>query len=290
MIPPRIILAAVDFSAPSRTALEFAARFARHTAATLHVVYVEEPLLAEAARQSGVDLAKDTQEELRRFVAAAGAESLSPQLHALTGPTTDRILEVAREQRADLVVLGSHGMSGAERTIFGSVTERVLRRAGVSVLVTPPQWSNGRSTAMGMSGIGPVIAGVAFTPASTAAATAACQLATVFGTRVEMVHVVESLPVLERWRSHAEAVIRNRTEAAQSALEDVVRDIGCRVPVDAHVATGNIAEQLAEAAGTGNRRPLLVLGRRSPDQGTPGAIAYRVLTLARVPVLMYVQS
>ena len=56
MMPPRSILAAVDFSAPSRVALEFAARLANHCQASLHVLYVEDPLLAAAAKAQGIDL------------------------------------------------------------------------------------------------------------------------------------------------------------------------------------------------------------------------------------------
>jgi hypothetical protein len=55
--------------------------------------------------------------------------------------------------------------------------------------------------------------------------------------------------------------------------------------------TGAVAVQLAEAAASSStRRPILVLGRRNPGEkgGVPGSTAYRVLLLAKAPVLMYV--
>jgi nucleotide-binding universal stress UspA family protein len=290
MIPPRVIVAATDFSDPSRTALEFAARLARQTGAALHVVHVEDPLLAEAARQSGFDLSKDTAEELGRFLAAVTpAADAAPRRHVVRGPAVDAILDVAEQQRADLVVVGSHGMSGAERLLFGSTTEGVLRHAPMSVLVTPPEWSF-RPDARDLSGAGPVIAGVALSPPSVAAATAACRLAAAIGTRVEMVHVVPELPVLTRWRVHADAAMRDRVATARSALEAVMREVACTVPVQARVETGAIPNGLADAAApSADRRPILVLGRLSGGKGAaPGSIAYRVLSLARVPVLMYV--
>ena len=64
MFPPRVVLAAVDFSEPSRVALVCAARLARQCGAELHVLHAEDPLLAEAARAGGVDLAGETRDEL----------------------------------------------------------------------------------------------------------------------------------------------------------------------------------------------------------------------------------
>lgn len=70
MSPARTILAATDFSDPSRAALVFAARMARHHQAALHVVHAEHPLLDAAAGHSGVDLAAQTREEPRNRVSA----------------------------------------------------------------------------------------------------------------------------------------------------------------------------------------------------------------------------
>ena len=47
------------------------------------------------------------------------------------------ILDVAHRHGADLVVVGGRGMSGAERMVFGSTTDELVRRADVSVLVAP---------------------------------------------------------------------------------------------------------------------------------------------------------
>ena len=289
MIPPRVILTGVDFSDPSRTALAFAARLARHTGAALHVLHVEDPLLAEAARHSGIDLAKDTEEELGRFLATASpAAQASPMRHVATGPAADRILEVAEQQKADLVVVGSHGMSGVARVVFGSVTEAILHRAGMSVLVTPSEWSHARSDAVDLSGTGPVVAGMALSPPSLAAGGAACRLAAALGTTVEMVHIVPALTVLARWRKQADTALHDRVAAARTALDAVMHTVACQVPVVPRVANGAVAEGLAEVASpSGTRRPILVLGRLAPDQGVPGGIAYRALMLAQVPVLMY---
>jgi nucleotide-binding universal stress UspA family protein len=294
MIPPKVVLAAVDFSEPSAVALTFASRLASESGATLHVIYAEDPFLADAARQAGIDLAADTQQELARFVAAALGERPGPATTVIeTGPAIDVILEAARRVHADVLVLGSHGMSGAERLMFGSTTEGVLRRAPVSAMVVPPTWQPSRTDAPGLSGAGPVVVGVDLGESSSATLAAACRLASLLGTSVEAAHVVTNPPVLARWRGHAESAVRDRLAAGRAKLTQVLQDAKCEVSTRAVAETGDVPERLAAIAAAGpHRQPILVLGRHRRDAkgGPPGAIAYRVLSLARVPVLMHVAT
>src|SRR5262245_64083256 len=79
MLPPRAILAAVDFSESSRIALMLAARLAQQCGAALHVLHAEDPLLVAAAAETNFDLTSDTREELSRFIKTAPpAADLSP--------------------------------------------------------------------------------------------------------------------------------------------------------------------------------------------------------------------
>jgi nucleotide-binding universal stress UspA family protein len=292
MIPPRTILAPVDFSEPSRTALAAAARLARHTGATLVTVYAESPLLAEAARQGHIDLAADTDSELERFIGATPpAAGLSSRRHVGVGTPVDVITAAAQEMQADLIVIGSHGMSGPARFVFGSTTEAVLRRSPVSVLVTPASWTPAQPGGADLAGTGPVIAAIDFSSESIAAAKAACRLAEVLKTTVTLVHVVAEMAVREQWQPHAEAVIRNRTEEARAQLESLSQTLASPVPVSTRVETGDIPHALASAAApSAGAHAILVLGRKAPGQrdGAPGAIAYRVLMLAQVPVLVHI--
>ena len=293
MIPPRVVLAAVDFSDPSRIALLFARRLACHSGAALHVLHAQEPLLAEGARQAGFDLARDTEAELDRFAAGPprAAAERPPRLHVATGPAVDVIVQTAQRIDADVVVVGSHGMSGAERIVFGSTTEGLLRRAPFSVLVTPAEWYSVEPWVPDLSGTGPVIAAVDFTPAAIDAAKAGCRLAMMLNTTVELIHVVPEPTVLVRWRGHAAVAVRDLAEAARTKLAKLAESSGCDVTVQVRVTQGATAHQLAECTASSEaRRPVLVLGRRSPGEkgGAPGATAYRVLMLSKVPVLMYV--
>jgi hypothetical protein len=141
-----------------------------------------------------------------------------------------------------------------------------------------------------LTGIGPIVAGIESAEPALSSAAAACRLASLLGTSVELRHIVPELPVPQRWRGHAEAVVTRAIDDAKRELASVVPSLGATVPVTLHVETGRVAEGLARAvAPAAGRSPLLVLGRRNRRGrlGGPGATAYRVLTLAHAPVLVY---
>ena len=54
------------------------------------------------------------------------------------GAADEAILDYAKENNIDLIVMSTHGRSGVHRWIFGSVTQRVLRHSPVPVLIVPP--------------------------------------------------------------------------------------------------------------------------------------------------------
>ena len=291
MFPPRAVLAAVDFSEPSRVALVYAARLARQCNATLHVLHAEDPLLAGAARAAGIDLTSETREELGAFMqSAAPAGDWTPMHHVVIGPAVDVIRDIAERERADVIVIGMRGMSGAERTMFGSTTEGVLRQADTSVLVVPSGWTPPQPATRDLTGSGPIVAGIELSTQALAATHAACRMAALLGTSVEAVHVVPALAVPARWSVHAEAALREHVEAARADLTAALHDLKAEYPLTLMIRSGHVADELAAAVTpAGGTDPLLVLGRRTQAErgGAPGSTAYRVLTRAAVPVLMY---
>ncbi|MCS7174001.1 MAG: universal stress protein [Armatimonadetes bacterium] len=142
----RTVLVPVDFSPASDAALPWAELLARTFGARivlLHVVeltYEElsafsewaggEPLV-EAVLRAAEERAR---EELR--ARAGRLQDAEVLLHTAFGTATarHRIPEVAREVSADLVVMGTHGRTGVERILFGSVAEHVVRTSPVPVL------------------------------------------------------------------------------------------------------------------------------------------------------------
>jgi nucleotide-binding universal stress UspA family protein len=55
-------------------------------------------------------------------------------VHLLSGYSSTEILRLAEESRFDLIVMGSHGLTGLAHVLFGSTADRVVRRAPCSVL------------------------------------------------------------------------------------------------------------------------------------------------------------
>ena len=290
MFPPRVILAAVDFSEPSRVALTFAARLAKQCHALLHVLHVEDPLLAGAARSAGIDLTAETRVELGAFMQKAfPAGDWTPSHHVVTGAPVEGICHIVERESSDLVVLGAKGMSGLESAIFGSTTEGVLRKADASVLVVPESWTPPRPDLNDLTGMGPVVVGMEATPAAIGAARIAAELASLLGTTVDIRHVVPATPVLARWSAHADAAQAKRVADAKAEISSALHLAGF-TPTKVEVEVGSVAERLAAAVATrGDRRPLLVLGRRTSSErgGAPGSTAYRVLSLGGAPVLMW---
>ena len=294
MSAPRTILAAVDFSETSQTALAVAARFARHYGAALHVLHVQDALLSIAARQEGIDLSRDTGDALQAFVTSAWpAVDCSPECHVVTGAAPEMILDTAQRVDAGLLVVGGRGMSRAERLVFGSTTEGVLRRANLSVLVVPRGWTPPRADVSDLSGVGPVVAGVDLSDPSVEAAHTACELAAMLGTSLTVVSVVPELTVVSGWHALAQRAVQDRVAAAGQELKVLIDGLGCSVPVEMRVEAGAVPHRLAEAAvPSSGQAPILVLGKKASGNtgAAPGAIAYRVLGRANVPVLMHVST
>jgi nucleotide-binding universal stress UspA family protein len=141
--PPRSILCPVDFSAPSKLALRAAAVLARRSGVGLTVLFVEDPLLSSAARAAlhttGFSSAAAT--ELREFVQQGIGEEragLEVEYAVATGNPAKEITKAASKWKSDLIVMGTQGMSGPRKMVFGSTTEAVLETATVPVLAVPP--------------------------------------------------------------------------------------------------------------------------------------------------------
>jgi nucleotide-binding universal stress UspA family protein len=80
--------------------------------------------------------AKSAQATLSAAEALVAGEGLSvTKIHVPFSIAADAILQTAEGQGADLIVMGSHGRSGIEKLLLGSVTQRVLQDAPMPVLV-----------------------------------------------------------------------------------------------------------------------------------------------------------
>lgn len=136
------ICCAVDFGDPSRVALEQAANLASRFEADLtliHVVVPPPPAERDVLVSSrAVDTTQGVEDEemLARWRVDAEARAGRPvRSLVLSGDPATQIMRHAREERCDLVVVGTHGRTGIPRLVLGSVAERVARGSPCPVLI-----------------------------------------------------------------------------------------------------------------------------------------------------------
>ena len=197
MITIKRILCPVDFSSFSCRAFEHAAVLARWYEAELTVLHVS-PLMPTMfglePALSATTLAPFDREalgrELLEFVGDTAKATREPALVIRSGPAAATILTVATEIRADLVVLGTHGRTGFEKFMLGSVTEKVVRKARCPVLTVPSRAAGDPENPL----FARILCGVDFSEASDHAARHAVSLAQEAKGRLTLLHVVEWLP------------------------------------------------------------------------------------------------
>jgi nucleotide-binding universal stress UspA family protein len=142
MIDWKRICCAIDFEAASRVGMEGAADLARRLEAELTLVHVlvRPPPAASDVLVSSRGVVEAEAEESEEKLSAWRAEAerrAGRTVHArlLSGDAATEIVRHAREERFDLVVVGTHGRTGIPHLVLGAVAERVARQCPCPVLV-----------------------------------------------------------------------------------------------------------------------------------------------------------
>jgi nucleotide-binding universal stress UspA family protein len=189
------ILCPVDFSELSARALGYARLLAQCGNARLTVAYAEsfspppyftEGRVAELERQYRESF-QQAESALRDFVKATlGADSGTVAVRVIEALPADGIRKLAEDTKADLIVMGTHGRSGVNRLMLGSVAERVLRESRIPVLTV-------RGDAP-LAAPKNILCPVNDTPAARQAVAVAAELAQCTGGNVVALYVKETDP------------------------------------------------------------------------------------------------
>ena len=137
----RSIVVGTDGSPPSDAALQEAIDLARTQGAQLHIVaaYPDPARIREHIASTGRDLTPDlmlaAENLLARARERAEAAGVSVETHDSEADPADALLDVAKEQAADLIVVGDRGLRGVTRFLLGSVSSKVVQHAECSVQV-----------------------------------------------------------------------------------------------------------------------------------------------------------
>ena len=142
---PTKILVPVDFSTSSHAAVESAADLAQHFDAALHLVHVI-PMFPATTLPDFVPETKFSEEatkEAERHFAAVVADLSGKGIRVTSSVETgddvaSSIMEAVESEKADMVVISTHGLTGWHPLFFGSIAEKVIKLVSCPVLLLRP--------------------------------------------------------------------------------------------------------------------------------------------------------
>jgi len=283
------ILCPLDFSEPSKHALEYATMLSNWYGASLTALQVvglpasPVPDVAVLATLTPADLEAHSR-DLRQFVEVSARGDCRANAVVRQGAVVNEILAEAQTLPADLIVMGTHGLGGVERFVLGSVTETILRKAPCPVFTVP------RGSVSAPLTPGPfrtILVPVDFSPLSLDAVSLALSLAEESGKKLILLYV-HDWPAERSVLPAVQADLRRTREAA-------VRELHAIIPPDARqwcecaelTATGHADEEILRVAGA-NSVDLIVMGvhsKNSINVAVFGSTVNQVVRAATCPVL-----
>jgi nucleotide-binding universal stress UspA family protein len=303
MIHIQRILCPTDFSDFSRRALDHAVAIARWYESTITLLHVctSAPVVAYVPGSQVLPSAMLTPEDqeallasLKRFAEDEAGASVPVEFAIAEGHTTTEIVAKANAMPADLLVLGTHGRSGFERLVLGSVAEKVLRKAGCPVLTVP----------RGMADVLPaspvifkrILCAVDFSDCSMHALRYAMSLAQEADAHLTVIHVLELPPdmpreihenVLAGPRSLREYVALAEQDRRARLKDAIPENVRAYCTVDTVLATGRPYREILRVASD-EMSDVVVIGihgHGAADLFFFGSTAQHVVRQASCPVL-----
>ena len=294
----RRILCPVDFSECSRHALDEAIGIARLYDASVTVLHVfpeaipADPFaglpefqpfrLTDAHRKHLFD-------HMKAFAASEGADAHRVEFALREGTDIDaEILVSATQIEPDLIVIGTHGRSGFQHLMLGSVAEKVLHKARCPVLTVP------RKAPEAMP-LGPVpfvriLCAVDFSDCSLAALRYAASFAAQSQARLDVVSVVQLIPMYETTGAvplYYPGLLNDLKGEIEKQLESVVTAATCGADARRFVTTGTPHREIVRMAAE-LRAELIVVGAHSHapvERLLFGSTTNHVIRRAACPVL-----
>lgn len=255
------VLVPVDFSPPSKLAVDYGVAFARAFHARLTLLHVLSP----TAPSAGMNETRDIIQNLSGLVSPEDQADLDLNIVAKTGSVDDGLRSVIREHGVDFVVMGTHGRGFLGRMLIGSETHKMLRKMETSV-VTVCHAHTGLN-------FGRILFATDLSAAAEHAYQFVLDIAEAHQSDLTIMHVID-LP--------------GDMEAAHKAIQELVAQAEIRgIKAESVLVNGHPAEQILAVADTHNV-DLIVLGiEQKPflERALLGVTAERVIREAYVPVL-----
>ena len=279
------ILYATDFSRAATAAAPYAAGLARHYGANLYAMHVRPPAvnpLAPPESWKSLEEAAEIMAEEERRKLLDTFPGVKTQVLISEGDLWSNLAAAIKDNKIDLIVIGTRGRSGIGKFVLGSAAEEIFRQAPCLVLTVGPHSTaepkrSGEFTR--------ILFATDFSPEATAAAPYAISLAQEYQAYLTLLHVLAEPKASELVQPS------DLTASSSQILHKLVppeAELWC-VP-DYLVERGAAAELILDVAAQ-RHTDLIILGVRQPN-GFPGAAthlpmatAHKIVSRAHCPVL-----
>ncbi len=288
------VLFATDFSPCSAPAFRYAVEWAKVFNAQLtifHGLSLQPGLDIDAGiAQRYLDEQRNVaQDHLAQLLAEARQQVPQTSIEIRAGLASTQICDVAREHKTDLIIIGTHGWTGFNLVLFGSVAERVIQRAPCPVLSIPDR-SPEETTGMHSLTIQPrqMVLPIDFSDCSIDAYEYGVQMAKWFDASLTLVHAIEPLSYsLDFSLTHPleEKANRKKVEQRLQALTAVLTEEGLSARYE--LMEKHSVEAILEA-GSAQQADLLVMGthsRKGLSRLILGSTTSKVLRHSPYPIL-----
>ncbi len=294
------ILFATDFSQSSLLAFHTALRWAKSCDARLDIVHVmgmvhEVDLDSAVANMYIQEQRQDATTELEQLASLAKESIREVHFHMLEGIAAEEIATLAQNSQADLVVTGTHGRTGIDHVMLGSVAERVISKAPCPVLTIcdterENKTSSTRDVQTGALHSVPhhVLIPIDFSDCSLEAYEYADNLEKTFDLSITVIHALEPLSYsLDFTLSHP-AEDRQHREKVKTQLIDLTNAFTRQGVTANYVITHKPASEAIIETVNKIGADLIVMGthgRQGLRRLVMGNVAAAVLRQSPVPVL-----
>ncbi|MCC7179105.1 MAG: universal stress protein [Acidobacteria bacterium] len=296
MVEFKHILCPTDLSEASRPALAYAAAFTvwygaklslLHVVPTFDAIQVPPGTLGEAVQVVYPSTREEVVAAMKRQAEAMGAGAVEPYLVAESGDPVNTIIDQALAIPSDLIVMGTHGRSGFNRLLNGSVTEELLHRSPCPVLTVPPHAQG----APGDVTFKRIVCAMDFSPASLQALGFALDLGRQANGVVTVLHSIEWLAEEEPRATAHFNVAEYRTyliEDAKQRLDQLVSgEERTWCDIENLVTAGRAYREILRVAAD-KKADLIVMGsqgRGGLGLRLLGSATHQVVRSAECPVL-----
>jgi nucleotide-binding universal stress UspA family protein len=292
------ILIATDFSEASEKPLRHALAIARHYGAKFYLAHVVSSLGftlvgPDAVITATEAVSRDARQLEDDLVQSGALADLRHEVVVRQGNVWEELEKVVRQEKVDLLVIGTHGRRGLGKLFLGSVAEQIFRHADGLVLTVGPS-SFQESPVDSTSVVWPFLFATDFGEASLHALPYAISFANEFGAKLVLLHVAPEVPMPEGFHwSTADDLMEMREHTRMANLrrlkELTSANTELAIKPEFMVEFGLPGERILHVAETLNADAIIMGLHRSAHIATashlPWAVAYEVVCGAGCPVL-----